>query len=211
VRFLARFQRLERARTSRGGSRAATGERFAAIEPSGPLPEVRGGGLERFAPPVEPPVELAPRADAQPFVRCPACGVDSPVGSRRCGCGTALDTPEAVSFNASLWDRHRSEVASHEARQQALLEEDLRAARARQLENRALGEAIAREVAAREGVVRPGAVSRVAGAALLVGFLGLVLLPRGPLARGVYAALVAALAVRIVVGWTRGSDSGRPR
>jgi len=203
VRFLPRFQRLERSRREQGPARPSTGERFGAIEPAAPLPEVHPGTLERFAPPVEPPLELAPRSGAQPFVRCPACGVDSAPGARRCQCGTALDTLEAVAFNAELWDRHRSEQAAHETLHQRAREAELEAASRLQQERRALGEAIAREVAAREGVVRSGLPSRFAGALLLLGLGALVLLPRGPLARLVFAVLLGALAVRAVVVWAR--------
>jgi len=41
------------------------------------------------------------------------------------------------------------------------------------------------------------------GVVLLLGVLALVLLPRGPLARGVFALLLGALSVRVVVGWAR--------
>ena len=188
MKFLARFQRLERSRRSGEAAGSTTGERFRAIEPVTPLPEVHGNDLGRFAPPVDPPLELQPRTDAQPFVRCPTCGADSPLGTRRCVCGAALDTLQVVAFNTALWDRHR---------------EELEDARRLQAERQALGEAIAREVAEREGMVRSGGVSRAAGAVLLLGFLALVLLPRGPLARGVFAFLLGAVCVRAVVAWAR--------
>ncbi|HUM09437.1 MAG TPA: hypothetical protein VLT82_00640 [Myxococcaceae bacterium] len=203
MKFLTRFQRLERSRTTSGASRPATGDRFQAIEPSAPLPEVHPAGLERFAPPVEAPLELLPRSDAQPFVRCPACGVDSPLGSRRCGCGTALDTLEAVAFNTALWDAHREELARHEAEHRRTRQQELEAARRLQQERQALGEEIARQVAAREGLARSGLPSRFAGAVLLLGLLALVLLPRGPLARGLFAFLLGAVCVRAVVAWAR--------
>ena len=203
MRFLPRFQRLERSRPEQGPARSATGERFGAIEPAAPLPEVHPGALERFAPPVEPPLELAPRSDAQPFVRCPACGADSAPGARRCQCGTALDTLEAVAFNAELWDRHRSEQAAHETLHQRTREAELEAASRLQQERRALGEAIAREIAARERAAGSGVPSRFAGALLLLGFSALVLLPRGSLARLVFAVLLGAVAVRAVVVWAR--------
>jgi hypothetical protein len=206
VKFLARFQRLERSRQAGSGSRRGTGERFQAIEPETPIPEVHGVGLERFAPPVAPPIELQQRSDAQPFVRCPSCGVDSPVGARRCGCGTALDTLEAVAFNTALWDRHREELARDEATRQRTRTEDLEDARRLHDERRALGEALAREIADREGASRSGvpAWSFVP----LLGILALVLLPRGPLARGVFAFLLGMVCVRAVVAWARSRSVG---
>jgi len=203
VKFLSRFQRLERSRRAGEPARTSTAERFQAIEPQASIPEAHGGDLARFAPPVEPPLELQPPSDAQPFVRCPSCGVDSPVGARRCGCGTPLDTLEAVAFNTALWDRHREDVVRHEAEQVRSRAEQLEEARRHQEENRALGEAIAREIAEREGMGRSGRLSQAAGALVLLVILALVLLPRGPLARGVFAVLLGAICVRAVVGWAR--------
>jgi hypothetical protein len=206
VKFLTRFQRLERSRRADSGERHRTGERFQAIEPEAPIPEVHGAGLERFAPPVGPPLELQQRSDAQPFVRCPACGVDSPVGARRCGCGTALDTLEAVAFNTALWDRHREEVARHEGDRQRVRSEEFEEARHLQEERRALGEALAREIAVREGASRSGFPAW--GFVPVLGILALVLLPRGPVARGVFAFLLGVACVRAVVAWTRTRSVG---
>jgi hypothetical protein len=203
VKFLSRFQRLERSRRSEEPARQTTGERFRAIEPLAPLPESRPGDLARFAPPPEPAIQLQPHSDAQPFVRCPACGVDSPLGARRCACGTALDTLEAVAFNTALWDRHREEASAHEAERARVRDHELANARHVQDERRALGEALAREIAEREGMPRHRVLSRAAAALVVVAVLGLVLLPRGPLARGVFAFLVGALCVRLVLGRTR--------
>jgi len=203
VKFLSRFQRLERSRRAGEPARATTGERFRAIEPLAPLPESRGGDLARFAPPAEPAIQLQPHSDAQPFVRCPACGVDSPLGARRCACGTALDTLEAVAFNTAVWDRHREEAAAHEAERARVRDQDLVDARQLQDERRALGEALAREIADREGMPRHRVLSRAAAALAVVAVLGLVLLPRGPFGRGVFAFLVGALCVRLLIGRTR--------
>ena len=203
MKFLSRFQRLERARRAEEPARHTTAERFRVIEPLAAIPDPHGGDLARFAPPLERPLELQPQSDAQPFVRCPSCGVDSPLGARRCTCGTALDTLEAVAFNTALWDRHRDEVARHEAEQTRSRAEQLEDARRRQEEKRALGEALAREIAEREEVTSAARVSRAAGAVLLLGVLALVLLPRGPLARGIFVLLLGAVCVRAVVGWAR--------
>jgi len=203
VKFLSRFQRLERSRRGGEPARHTTGERFRAIEPLAPLPGSRGGDLARFAPPAEPAIQLQPRSDAQPFVRCPACGVDSPLGARRCPCGTALDTLEAVAFNTALWDRHRQEVSAHEAERARVRGQDLLDAERVQEERRALGEALAREIAEREGMPRHDALSRAAAGLGVLAVLGLVLLPRGPLARGVFAFLLGALCVRLLVARVR--------
>ncbi len=210
MKFLTRFQRLERSRARDGAPRPSTGDRFQAIEPTAPLPDVQPAGLERFAPPVEAPLELRPRSDAQPFVRCPVCKVDSPLGSRRCPCGAALDTLEAVAFNTALWDAHRAELAGHEAERKRTREEELEAARKLQQQQRALGEALAREVAAREGIAWSGVPSRFAGALLLLGLLAVVLLPRGPFARGLFAFFLGAVCVRAVVAWARSRSVSDP-
>jgi len=203
MKFLTRFQRLERSRPRTSAPRPETGDRFQAIEPPAPMPDIHAGRLQRFAPPVEAPLELLPRSEAQPFVRCPVCRVDSPLGSRRCPCGTALDTLEAVAFNTALWDAHREEIGRHEADRQRTREEELEAARRLQQERRALGESLAREIAAREGRGPSGIPSRTAVALLVLGVLALVLLPRGPLARGLFAFLLGAVCLRAVVAWAR--------
>ena len=161
MKFLSRFQRLERSRRAEEPARHATAERFRVIEPQSSIPEPQGGDLVRFVPPVEPPLEVQPRSDAQPFIRCPSCGVDSPLGTRRCACGTALDTLEAVAFNTALWDRHRQEVAEHEAEQSRSRGEQLEDARRREEQNRALGEAIAREIAEQEGMGQSARLARI--------------------------------------------------
>ena len=203
MKFLSRFQRLERSRRAEQLERHTTGERFRAIEPLAPLPNPHAGDLARFAPSAEPPLQLQPRSDAQPFVRCPACGVDSPLGARRCACGSALDTLEAVAFNTDLWDRHREEVARHEAARTRTRNEDLADARREQDERRALGEALAREIAEREGLGRQRLPSLTALALGLLAVLAPVLLPRGPLARGVFAFLLGAFCVRLVMARVR--------
>ena len=204
MRFLPRFQRLERSRREPGAARSATGERFGAIEPAAPAPR-RSIPASWSGSRLRSSRRSSSRrsSDAQPFVRCPACGVDSAPGARRCQCGTALDTLEAVAFNAELWDRHRSEQAVHETLHQRAREADLEAASRLQQERRALGEAIAREIAARERAAGSGVSARFAGALLLLGFSALVLLPRGPLARLVFAVLLGTVAVRAVVVWAR--------
>ncbi len=212
MKFLSRFQRLERSRRAGEGASRTTGERFRAIEPATAIPEtpeVRAGDLARFAPAAEAPLELQPPSDAQPFVRCPTCGVDSRLGTRRCACGTALDTLEAVAFNTALWDRHREERAQHEAEQQRARAEDLDEVRRLQQERRALGESIAREIAEREGLGPGQRLSRGLTAVVLV-VCGVWLLFRlGPVGRGVLAFLLGAAIVVALGAWVMrrpGSD-----
>jgi hypothetical protein len=208
VKFLARFQRLERSRRSGEGTSRTTGERFRAIEPATAIPEtpeVGPGDLARFGPPAEAPLELQPPSDAQPFVRCPACGVDSRLGTRRCTCGTALDTLEAVAFNTALWDRHREERARHEAEQQRTRADELEEVRRLQQDRRALGESIAREIADREGLGAGRRLSRGLTAGVLAACGALLLLQLGAVGRGVLAFLLGAAIVGALVRWVRRS------
>jgi hypothetical protein len=212
VKFLSRFQRLERSRRTGEGTSRTTGERFRAIEPVTAIPETpeaSAGDLARFGPAAEAPLELQPPTDAQPFVRCPACGVDSRLGTRRCPCGTALDTLEAVAFNTALWDRHREDRARHEAEQQRARTEDLEEQRRLQQERRALGESIARKIAEREGLGLGRRLSRGLTVGVLVACGVLMLLHLGAVGRGVLAFLLGAAVVSALVGWVRrspGSD-----
>jgi len=208
VRFLTRFQRLERSRVAQGPARSATGERFEALEPAAPLPDAQPGSLDRFAPPAEAPPQLAEPSDAQPFVRCPACGVDSALGTRRCQCGRALDTLEVVAFNTELWDRHRAERAEEEARTRHTREAGIEEARRLYDQRQALGESIAREVAARERGLDLGLSARLGAALALLGVLAVVLVPRGPAGRFLFALVLGALAVRVVVAWNRSRSPG---
>ena len=211
MKFLERFQRLERPRQGSAPARSATGEqRFEAIEPLAPLPEAHHAAVERFAPPVEAPLELQPHSDAQPFVRCPACGTDAAIGTRRCQCGKLLDTLEVVAFNTQLWDRHRAEQAEHESVHHRAREAGLESAAELQRERQALGESIAREVAARERGGQLGRSAASAAAVVCVFFVGLALLPRGPVARFLFALVLGALAVRAVVAWVRSRPPADP-
>src|SRR4030095_8373849 len=130
-------------------------------------------------------------------------------GTRRCACGTALDTLEAVAFNTALWDRHREGRAQHEAEQQRTRAEDLDEVRRLQLERRALGESIAREIAEREGLGPGQRLSRGLTVAVLGACGAWLRLQLGPVGRGVLAFLLGAAIVGALVGWVRrrpGSD-----
>jgi len=202
MKFLSRFQRLERSRPPEEPERHTTAERFRVIEPMASIPDPGSGDLARFAPAAEPPLELQPRSDAQPFVRCPSCGLDSRPGTRRCTCGTALDTLEAVAFNTTLWDNHRQQVVGHEAEQARARADELDQARQHQQESRLMGEAIAREIAEREGMGRSARLSRTAGMVVVsLGVLALVLLPRGPVGRFVFGLLVGAVCAWAISTW----------
>ena len=202
MKFLTRFQRLERARPEHGSARHRTGERFQALEPEAPLPELRSAPLQRFTPAVEPLLELAPRSDAQPFVRCPSCRVDSPAGTRRCRCGAVLDTVEAVAFNAELWDRYRRDEAE-DARQRRASGSEVEGSEELHRRRQALGEEIAREISARERRRDSGSrVGLVAGVTLLA-VVGLLMLPRGLPGRLLLALALGVVTVRILAGWFR--------
>jgi hypothetical protein len=195
VRFLTRFTRIERPRAAGAQERPASGERFQALETSAAIPDLHSGALERFAPPTEPALELAPRSEAQPFVRCPRCGVDAWTGARRCQCGGPLDTPEVQAFNAELWARHREEQAASEEQLRRTRTEEIEGARRLHEARQALGEEIAREVATRERRARSGAPSAIAGAILLIGALALLL------GRTLGFGRLAALAAISVLGY----------
>jgi len=206
VRFLGRFSRLERPRRSPAEpGRSATGERFQVLEASAAIPEVHSAGLDRFAPPLEPALELVAPTAAQPFVRCPRCSVDARPGTTRCQCGNALDTAEVAAFNADLWSRHREEEAAGEERVRLGRARELESARRLHEARQALGEEIARDVAARERGI-PGQPVGLA-AAILVGLL--VLLAARPLGLRLLALVAIALGVRAGIGWLR--ERGGPR
>ena len=204
MKFLARFQRLERAR---GRSTEAPGsevERFSALEEAAPLPEVHSPPSGRFAPPEAPPeapLELdRGGGDGPPFVRCQACGRDAQRGTVRCLCGAALDTPQVAEFNARVWAEHLARHRQESAEHQQSLEADLAEAQRRTAERRALGEELAREVAERERLADPPALPRWTWFVWLA-LLGLFLLRIHRL-----AALVLALVVLGVAGlwwWQR--------
>ena len=203
VKFLSRFQRLERSRRAEEPERHAHRGTLPGHRAAGAPPRSRRRATSRGSPPpAEPPLQVRPRSDAQPFVRCPACGVDSPLGARRAPCGTALDTLEVVAFNADLWDRHREELARHEAAHTRTRNGGPRGRTPGTGGRPALGEALAREIAEREAGPAPQAPPRSSGA-LVLAVLALVLLPRGPLARRPSRLLVGALCVRVVIGRVR--------
>ncbi len=158
---LSRFLHLERQRSTspdaaaEAEARTGTAERFEGVEQPGPAPgapRASGADLERFGPEPPPRIELLRSdADAQPFTRCMDCGMDHGVFATQCtNCGARLDTAAQRAFNEQLWTKRREEAAGEAkaaAERRALADRsqaELDAAR------RAMGEVLAREVAARE-------------------------------------------------------------
>lgn len=158
-RRLRRFLHLERPRTP-GAPDApsepghAAGRIDAVQRPGGagpPAPARTGARLDRFGPEPEPVIELAETAGRLPFSRCLGCGQDAHALATTCpGCGARLDTPEQRAHDERLWAELQQASAREAAAAQAL-----RAARAREDDEatrarRALAEAMAREIGARE-------------------------------------------------------------
>ena len=156
---LTRFLRIERSRSEApvepvdpGG---ATAERFEGLEQPGDAPgrpTASGADLDRFSIPPPPPIELASTdAGRRPFTRCMRCGMDHNVSATECtGCGASLVTPEQRDFSERLWRERQGEKAAEE---RMLAErEELRARDAAEqaAAQRAMGEALAREVGDRE-------------------------------------------------------------
>jgi hypothetical protein len=159
VSVLDRFRRIERSRAEAPEEpvdpTGATAERIEGVERPGPAPRpatTSGADLERFAPAAPQSLELASTdADRRPFTRCMRCGMDHNASVTECaGCGASLDTPAQRDFNERLWRERQGERAEEERARAA--REALRARDQAELASaqRALGEAIAREVGERE-------------------------------------------------------------
>jgi hypothetical protein len=197
VKFLARFQRIERARRPRGEEGVSAPGRFETLETAASLPEVHTSASARFSAPPELPLSVEPRDDEhQPFTRCPACGRDHGRDAVRCGCGAALGTPQVRAFNETLWAGLRVEQAAERGRRSRALNDDLAEAERLRQARQVLGERLAREVAegARGGDGFPASPTGwlVAAAAVIVGVM--LLGPRPGLGLAL-AAVVAILAV----------------
>ena len=189
---LTRFLNLEKRR--KAGDEPAhevmTPGRFTPPAGAGHPAETPHGVVTpgRFEP---PGLQLSPDHGEQPFLRCPSCEADDSRFAVRCSnCGTRLDTEAVRLFNEQLWaQRHAEAEASKVA------EADHQKALA--VDQRALGEAIAREVAEREQ-------ARLGGNSTPLGVRWLARLDesqRLPVAIGAVAlftvsALVALLATR---------------
>jgi hypothetical protein len=141
---LTRFLNLEKRRPERDepAREVATPGRFTPLEqPAGAQPAeghpvVTQG---RF----DPPKLSLDRAE-HAFARCPSCGGDAGGFDVRCvNCGTRLDTAAARAFNEQLSARRQAEAEAAQAVEVAH-QKELAA------DQRALGEAIAQEVAGRE-------------------------------------------------------------
>jgi hypothetical protein len=150
VKFLARFQRIERARRPRGEEGVSAPGRFETLETAASLPEVHTSASARFSAPPELPLAVEARDDEhQPFTRCPGCGRDHGRDAVRCGCGRALGTPEVRAFNDALWAGLRAYQATERDRRSRALNEELAEAERLRQARQVLGEQLAREVAER--------------------------------------------------------------
>lgn len=197
MRFLGRFQRIERVRRSGVDESVHPAERFETLESMAALPEMHTAASPRFSPAAEaePALTLQAHDEQQPFVRCMACGRDHGRDAQRCLCGAALDTAEVRAFNANLWASVQAERAAERAGQATLAagaEEEARLLQARQV----LGEQLAREVAerARGAKTAPLWVLAVLGLVLWT----LLLSGRGGLALGIGLVALGILASRSV-------------
>jgi hypothetical protein len=201
VRFLGRFQRIERARRSGVEESVHPAERFETLESMAPLPEMHTAASPRFSPAAEaePALTLQPHDEQQPFVRCTACGRDHGREAQRCLCGAALDTAEVRAFNATLWASVQAERAAERASQATALaaEADDRAREARQL----LGEQLAREVAEQARGPKTTLLWVLAVVGLV--FWILLLSGHGRLALGIGLVALGILASRSVGDWLR--------
>ena len=192
LKFLARFQRLERARGQSTEGPGADPERFSALEVAAPLPEVRPPPSGRFSLP-ELPLELDRGGDLQPFVRCQACGRDSQRGTHGCGCGARLN-PGGGGVQCPALGRPSGPPARGARRARA----GAGGGPGRGATNdqrRALGEELAREVAERERARTPPLPQWIASI-----WIGAVLLVLLRLHRPVALALAVVVAV-VLGGW----------
>lgn len=157
MKQLARFLRLERARTDTEPEQPAAPRRFDTLEEALPAsqepvaPPVPAGSLERFEPEPDPALSLEPPSAEQPFVRCPHCGADSVRHARTCRvCEIRLDTDQVRAFNARLWEEMQAardrEAAEAAGRRHA---EDAEAS-AEAADRRRFAEELAASVGARE-------------------------------------------------------------
>jgi hypothetical protein len=156
---LDRFRRIERSRREAPAAEidpdGATAERIEGVERPGAAPAspaTSGADLERFAPAAPPPVELLPEDEnRRPFTRCMRCGMDHNLLAAECaGCGAPLDTPEQRAFNERLWAERKAERAEEERLHVEREAERAREAAALAASQRAMGEALARQVGEQE-------------------------------------------------------------
>ena len=206
MRFLARFQRLERARTrsTEVPTPEAETERFSALESAAPLPEVRAPSSGRFEPPPmsEAPLELDHGSAGQPIVRCQVCGRDSPRATVRCDCGARLDTGDVAAFNAQLWAEHQTQQQLEHDRQHQTLEQGLAEAERRTAARRELGESLARRVAEQERMGTPPLSARWSWP-LGIALVGYVLFRFGIKTNSLLVPLIGIVVLAAVGLWWR--------
>jgi len=140
---LGRFLKLERARPAdvRG---AADEERAGPVDAQSAASELQRLRAEQL----ESGMVLDEQArDEQPFTRCGQCETDNNRSAGRCAnCSADLRTPMQRAFNQQLWDTRRAEMRAEQERAREPAGANLHEAQ----RQRALGEALARQVAERE-------------------------------------------------------------
>jgi hypothetical protein len=179
-------------------------ERFSALESAAPLAEVHSPPSGRFEPPRPPEaaLELDRGSEAQPFVRCQACGRDSQRGTVRCVCGARLDTGAVAAFNAQLWAEVQAQRLQESAERHQALERDLGETERLTAARRALGERLAHQVAEQEQRANPTVPPKWAWPVAL-GLLGLILVRPGVRAHSLVLPLVGMVVLAAVGLWWR--------
>ena len=178
LKFLARFQRLERARgrSTEGpaGPRpgALLGAGVGGTAARGALPAAAAGSRRPGLP--KPRWSSTAASDVQPFVRCQACGRDSQRGTVGCVLrSTAGHSGGRGVQRPALGGAPGPRSARNSAERQQALERGSGRGAATERQRRALGEELAREVAEREQRANAAGLPRWAWL-VWVGLLGLV-------------------------------------
>ncbi len=191
---LSRFSHLEKARESDAEPPPKAAQtRFTAA----PIADVAQSFV---APPPPESLQLQEADASQPFIRCNVCEADNSIHAARCmNCRSHLDTAEQRAFNEAYWKRR---VAEQQAETKALddlnrvRDEEAAAQRERQ---RALSEAMAREIAqgSRERFLRETG-SPFAGTP--PGLALLRMIPNARVRAGIFAAFLVIPPVLVFLG-----------
>ncbi len=158
---LNRFLNLEGARpatqpsvrpaSGRFANQAPTAAHAESADASSPVEEMQRQRREQLT----SGIALDDRADEeQPFTRCGQCETDNQRNAVRCTtCSEDLTTPMQRAFNEQLWQarREQARIDQSESEARAKLQESEPRAPSAEAAQRALGEALAKEVREREG------------------------------------------------------------